>query len=159
MKIKWIVRLLLAIIIGCACTIQAHANCGNDNGNGNGCSSGQVGPQGPAGQQGLQGPSGAQGLAGSPGKDGKDATSHYAGTDVVGGVVVRLLDTKRVQVQAFDDYVFDTVSNRDITQTGHNSTVGARLVFKLGKSWEEELIEKQAAQLTAMEAALSRLEQ
>jgi hypothetical protein len=150
MKTKIVGALILAASLIYGLSGMAHANCGNGNGQGNGCNGGQAGPQGPAGPQGSPG---------SPGKDGVDASSHYTGTDVVEGVVVRLFDTKRVQVQAFDDYVFDTVSNRDITTTGHNSTVGARLMFKLGSSWEEELIAKQAAQLAAMEAALSRLQQ
>jgi Collagen triple helix repeat (20 copies) len=46
---------------------------------------------------------------------------------------VRLYDSKRWQVQAFDSY--------DVRQ-GMNFAVGARVMFKLGKSYEEKLIAK-----------------
>lgn len=45
--------------------------------------------------------------------------------------IVRLYDSKRWQVQAFDSY--------DVRH-GLNSAVGARVMFKLGKSYEEKLM-------------------
>lgn len=88
------------------------------------------GPQGPAGPQGPIGPQGPVGIGipGANGKDGvngKDAETH---TKLIGGVDVRLLDYKHLALHAFNDY-----NLRD----GHNDSIGARIVIKLGESYEE----------------------
>jgi collagen triple helix repeat protein len=57
---------------------------------------------------------------------------------------VRLYDSKRWQVQAFDSY--------DVRQ-GMNFAVGARIMFKLGKSYEEKLIEKTNPEIARLLAA------
>lgn len=70
-------------------------------------------------------------------------------TKYVGGVAVRLYDTKRFEVQAFDDYNM---------RSKRNDVVGMRMVFKLGKSYEEKLLAQQAAQLAEMSAMLHQMQ-
>jgi len=63
--------------------------------------------------------------------------------------VVRLHDSKHFQVQVFDSY--------DVRH-GANFMVGVRGMLKLGKSYEERVIERQEAEIKALERAfLSRL--
>src|SRR6267154_3294514 len=135
--------------------LHAFANCGNDNGNGNGCSNnGAVGPQGPAGangsngtngtngNNGINGANGASGTNGTNGTNGKDATTSFHGTSLVLDAAVRLYDGKRIQLQAFDTYVLGSHSGQDVIGDGMNTTVGMRVVFKLGSSYEEREIAK-----------------
>ncbi len=144
----------------------AFANCGNDNGNGNGCSNdGTPGPQGPTGPQGPVGSTGANGnngLSGSNGtngvdgkdgkngtngKDGRDTSYSFRGTDLTLDAAVRLLDTQYVQLQAYNVYVFGSHPGDDVFGNGHNSTIGARILIKLGSSYEEREIARLRKQL------------
>lgn len=121
---------------------------------------GPQGPQGPTGATGPQGSTGAQGQAGTNGKDGKDANSrvnYWRGTDLVGDFAIRLYDGKRVQLQAFTAYAFGSEPGQDVIGAGRNLQTGVRFVFKLGKSYEERMLEKQAADIRALTAALERL--
>jgi len=146
----------------------AHANCGNDNGNGNGCS-GDTGVQGPTGPQGLPGTNGINGTNGTDGKTGLNGVQGVAGPSRIDprmneakfgiDTAVRLYDGKRVQVQAYNVYSPSTHDREDVIGDGRNLQYGVRIVFKLGRSWEEELIDKQAKQLVALEAVVSRLSQ
>lgn len=154
------------IMLGCISLVSlSYANCGNDNGNGNGCS-GNTGNQGPTGPQGPQGPAGNNGTNGTNGVNGKDGTngtngvngatgatgatgadnngdiSRYRGTNLSLDVAVRLFDTKYVQGQVFDTYVVGSHPGDDVFAQGYNSQIGLRIVFKLGKSYEEREIEK-----------------
>lgn len=83
------------------------------------------GTNGTNGTNGINGINGVNGAAGINGQDGKDAETH---TKLIGGVDVRLLDYQHIAIHAFDDY-----NLRD----GHNDSIGARVVVKLGQSWEE----------------------
>src|SRR5260221_2923728 len=158
---------LLASVLVFGLSGFSFANCGNDNGNGNGCSDsnipGPTGPQGPAGlngsngQDGSNGTNGRNGLDGKNGKNGKDSSSAFHGTDLTADIAVRLVDTKYIQVQAYDTYVFGTQEGQDVFGNGHNPTIGTRIVFKLGSSYEERLLEKQANQIKALEALVSRM--
>ena len=116
----------------------------------------------PQGVQGVQGQTGAQGVAGQEGKQGvagQNGTNGTNGTDatvddsakLVGDVALRLYDGKRVQLQAFDTYGYSFQSNE-----GRNMMYGMRLVFKLGKSYEERKLEKMEKQIELLEAIVAK---
>ncbi len=146
-------KLVGLLLLGLSMPLMA--NCGNDNGNGNGCS-GNTGPQGPAGLNGTNGKDGLNGVQGVAGPDKLDPrmTEARFGIDTA----VRLLDTKHFQVQAYNVYSPSMHDKEDVIGDGRNLQYGVRLVFKLGRSWEEELIDKQAKQLAALEALVSRMQ-
>ncbi len=60
-------------------------------------------------------------------------TDCHQKTKYIGEVGVRLFDSKLMNFQVFDAYNF-----RD----NHNDMIGARLNFKVGKSYEEKMIEE-----------------
>ena len=182
MREKTAVR-LVRIILGISFIVLAlhtwsHADDGDD-GNSNGYSKEQgiQGPAGPQGMQGAQGPQGAagkngtngvngvngtNGLNGTNGKDGKngsDANAQWKGTDLAADVAVRLFDTKYVQVQAYDTYVFGSEPSQDVLGAGHNQTIGTRVIFKIGKSYEERRLEAQEREIKALEAVLNKVAQ
>ncbi len=140
----------------------AYANCGNDNGNGQGCSNSQgpTGPQGLAGLNGTDGTNGTNGVNGKDGKDGKNGSDAQVDNSakLVLDTAIRLYDGKRVQVQAFNTYMLNRQESKDVIGDGRNMTFGARIVFKLGSSYEERMLEKQADQIKALESALSRIQ-
>lgn len=70
-------------------------------------------------------------------------------TKVIADLNVRLVDGKRYSVSAFDMY--DGAH-------GHNFALGARITYKLGKSYEERMIEQQSKQITALQEALRQLQ-
>jgi len=152
MKLKWAVRLLLAVIIGSACAMYAQANCGNDKDVGNGCSGG-TGPQGPQGNPGANGANGTNGSNGQNGKDGKDASTQFLGANLVGDFAVRLYDGKRIQLQAFDTYIFGSTPGSDVFGNGQNMMIGGRVVLKLGSSYEEHELEKLRREIRALQRA------
>lgn len=133
-----------------------YANCGNGNGNGNGCgddgTSGPQGPAGPAGPQGSVGTTGAMGQAGvngtngKDGKDGRDMTMQHEHAAVI-DAAIRLYDGKRVQLQVFDTYRIGAKPSQDLIGAGYNMMLGARVVFKLGTSYEEREIARLRKQL------------
>jgi hypothetical protein len=143
-------KLVTAVLLS-ALAMPLYANCGNDNGNGNGCS-GETGPQGPAGPTGPQGTpgtngnngtNGANGATGATGAQGPKGEAYSPRAAMLGGIAIRLFDTKRVSLFAFDDYQFDPLPGHDLIGSGaHNNSYGARLVFKLGSSYEEREIAK-----------------
>ncbi len=144
----------------------AYANCGNDNGNGQGCSGngdtvGPQGPQGPAGNNGSNGTNGTNGTNGKDGKTGPQGPNHIDPrmTEARLGIdtAIRLYDGKRVQLQAYNVWSPSLHDKEDALGDGRNLQFGIRFVFKLGKSYEEEVLEAQAKQIKALEAALSRL--
>ena len=104
-----------------------------------------IGPQGPKGDKGNPGQNGAKGdtgdkgetgAAGVDGKDGlngKDGQSCDSQTKVIGEIAVRLHDSRKFEVNAFDKYDF---------RGGRNHEIGLRLTYKLGKSYEEQKIER-----------------
>lgn len=61
---------------------------------------------------------------------------------------VRLYDGKKIQVQAFDAY--DVRHKR-------NFQAGVRVVYKLGKSYEEKILEKQAFQIELLQAQINQM--
>lgn len=136
--------LIAAVLFGLATPV--FANCGNGNGNGNGCSDNQ-GPQGPAGQDGLNGTNGTDGVNGTNGTNGKDGRN---GTDaqvdrsakLALDAAIRLYDGKYVQLQAFNIYTPSRKDKQDVIGDGQNFMFGARVVFKLGKSYEERRIDE-----------------
>lgn len=70
---------------------------------------------------------------------------------------IRLLDTKRWQLQAYDIYQLDTDGSHDVVGGGHNFMFGARVVFKLGKSYEEERLDAQKKEIDALRAEVYQL--
>lgn len=68
---------------------------------------------------------------------------------VIADLNIRILDTKKYSVGLFDMY--DGAHQR-------NFAFGARLTYKLGKSYEERLLEKQLQQIEMLEAAVGRLQ-
>jgi hypothetical protein len=103
---------------------------------------GAVGGQGSAGTQGVKGDKGDTGAQGAPGDSGLDATRENI------GVTVRLYDHKRFSVTSGYRY--------DVHHHGQEIDM-AVLNIKLGKSWEEELIAKQAKRLSELEIEMSQL--
>ncbi len=127
----------------------ASANCGNDNGNGNGCS----GDQGPQGQPGTNGANGANGVNGANGMNAQAPTRRAA---MIGGLELRLFDTRWVSMAAFDDFQFDSTKGADIIGEGsRNNAYGARLTFKLGRDYTEDRIDALEKKIKHLEA-LSR---
>lgn len=68
---------------------------------------------------------------------------------IIADLNVRILDTKKYSVGLFDMY--DGAHQR-------NFAFGARLTYKIGKSYEERLLEKQQQQIELLEAAVRRLQ-
>lgn len=145
--LKSLVRFLCGVIIGAAigllCQRLAHANCGNDNGNGNGCS-GQQGPAGPKGDTGAQGPVGAAGAIGPAGQSYDVSMSDR--TDLILGAELRAYDSQYIQLKPFIDVVAQS------TAGGNVVSLGMRVQFKLGKSYEEKRLEQFERELRALEA-------
>ena len=125
---------ILSMLVILSLSGYSFANCGNDNGNGQGCSGGnQPGPQGPVGPQGA---------------NGSDANTEQAMKGGLAGEFdVRVWDTKRTQLLAYDNYRFADGPNRDVVMDGRNGLYGFKFVLKLGSSYEETLIQKQARQI------------
>ena len=111
-------------------------------------SNGEVGPQGPSGADGSDGLDGINGTAGTDGVDGVDGVNGTNGKDgkngangaafkedfkagVMAGFSIRLLDTRKFTVSAFNNY--DVRNER-------NDSYGLNVMFKLGQSYEEKLI-------------------
>lgn len=103
-----------------------------------------TGPQGPKGDKGdkgnngTNGKNGVDGVNGTDGKDGldnsklDDAIHDVNRTKVIGEGVIRLYDAKRFQINAFANYDFRGRKAHEI---------GARIEYKLGRSYEERRIE------------------
>ncbi len=147
--------LMAAVLLGLSTTLMA--NCGNNNGNGNGCSNngGSTGPQGPQGSegpQGLQGVKGLQGIQGVQGPDHIDPRMNEAKFGV--DTAIRLYDSKRFQWQVYNIYSPSTHDKEDVFGDGRNLQFGARVVFKLGSSYEERRLDEQENKIKALEAAL-----
>jgi hypothetical protein len=133
---------------------------------------GDKGDKGDQGLQGIQGIKGDLGLTGAPGKDVdpvtvnkinnkldnhearlnnlENAVHEQGETKVLIEGAVRLYDSKRFEFQAFNSYD---------ARHGQNFSAGVRLLFKVGKSYEERLFEKQNRDLQALEMRLSRLQE
>ena len=155
---KTFLALAFAGIIG----VTAHADSDHNNGHGNddcilgGNCNGQTnqGPKGDTGDTGPQGPQGDKGddgLAGADGKDGKDGVNGQRGRDgvdsrrlampVVGEIAARLYDHRYFQLQGFYGYDF---------RNQVNHVAGARILLKIGTSWEErrlDLLQRRIRQL------------
>lgn len=170
-------HVLTAVITMFLLTGPAFANCGNDNGNGNGCNGGQQGPQGPQGPKGDKGDQGNPGHDGSNGHDGTNGSSGNAGKDgntgakgdkgdpganakvddsakLVLDTAVRLYDGKRFQLQLFNVYGLDRRQSHDVVGSGRNVMFGARIVLKLGTSYEERLLAKQQKEIDSLKRLL-----
>ncbi len=157
LKVTGFVILALSLKYG-----LAHGAC-SGNGNGGTCNTDpSVGPQGPAGQNGSNGTNGSNGVNGNNGvngKDGSDAQIDKAAKLVL-DTAVRLYDGKYIQLQAFNSYALARHDAHDIGeefQNSHNDAFGARIVFKLGSSYEERLLAAQKRQIEALEALVSRM--
>lgn len=162
-------KLLVVLSVFALAVSPVFANCGNDNGNGNGCS-GNQGPQGPAGPTGPQGPAGSDGANGTNGANGADGQNGKNGVDGKDGkapagltdskllvdTAIRLYDGKRLQLQAFNAYALGRHHNQDLIGNGHNFIYGVRVVFKLGKSHEERILEQQQREIDALKKLLSQ---
>lgn len=118
----------------------AYANCGNGpNDVGNGC----TGNVGPAGNDGLNGSDGLNGKDGLNGRDGKDADTRVM---PVLDVALRVYDGKYVQLQAFN---VARLADHNHQALGGSTEfmAGARVIIKLGSSYEEREIAKLKALL------------
>ena len=151
---KTFLVLVFAGIIG----VSAHADVDHNNGHGNdGCIRGgncgqtNQGPKGDTGEQGPKGDKGDAGVAGSDGKDGKAGVDGQRGRDgvdsrrlampVVGEIAARLYDHRYFQLQGFYGYDF---------RNQVNHVAGARILLKIGTSWEErrlDLLQRRIRQL------------
>jgi hypothetical protein len=152
MKTKIVGIALLAISL---CYGLAHANCGNDNGKGAGCGNG--GGNDTTVTNGTNGSNGMNGANGSNGTDGLNSAERFKGTDLVGDFAVRLFDAQYLQGQVYDKYVFGSTPGSDVFGAGHNNEIGARIVIKLGKSYEQRRIETLESKLKGLETQLNRL--
>lgn len=158
---------LLTLMVMMSLTGVVFANCGNDNGNGNGCS-GQQGPKGdkgdtgPAGLNGsdgkdgqsIKGDAGQNGENGAAGKDGRNGTDAQVdrSAKLVLDTAVRLYDGKYVQLQAFNVYQLSRKHSQDVIGDGNNFMFGARVVFKLGRSYEERRLDELEKKLRTLGA-------
>jgi hypothetical protein len=167
---KTTVMAILLASLFIAPSIFANCGNGNGNGNGNGCSGngsgdgsvGPTGPQGPAGlngTNGTNGTNGAQGVAGLNGTNGVNGVDATAQARLLGELDLRLWDTKHTSFYAFDSYHFNDQPGQDVFMDGRNAFYGFKFVVKLGKSYEETLLEKQDAKIKALEALVSKLSQ
>ncbi len=151
-------KLLIAVTM-LSLTGIAYANCGNDNGNGNGCSGDQIlSFSGISDALAVNGTNGTDGVNGKDGKDGvkgQDADTHAT---MVLDTAVRLYDGKRIQVQAFNVYRFSRTQGDNVIERGQNFSFGARVIFKLGSSYEERLLASQDEKIKRLEASLSRVQ-
>lgn len=117
---------------------------------------GDLGATGVKGDQGFKGEVGIQGIQGTAGKDVDPATVNDMNkrihemneNKVVIEGAVRLYDSKLVQLQLFNSY--------DVRH-GRNFMSGTRLIFKVGKSYEEKLIAKQNARMTCLSEQIKAL--
>lgn len=119
---------------------------GDKGNNGNDGKDGNNGQNGEKGDKGDKGDKGNKGVSGANGKDGKN---FRARTQIIGEVGVRVFDTKRFQGQIFNAY--------DLRQ-GHNAQAGVRLLYKLGKSYEEQKIIAQERELVILRASLNSIQ-
>jgi len=102
---------------------------------------GAKGDTGNTGASGPKGDKGNEGVAGKNGKDGKDADMSHVDdelhkanqTKYLAEGILRLYDSKRFDISAFGNYDFRG-------RRGHE--IGARITYKVGKSYEERRIER-----------------
>lgn len=113
---------------------------------------GNDGAQGPKGDKGNSGENGAKGKSGKDGLNGEDARLR---TQVIGEIGVRLFDTRRFQGQIYNAYDM---------RAKHNAQVGIRVLYKLGRSYEElalllqrAILIEQKAQIAALMADVNKL--
>jgi len=78
----------------------------------------------------------------------QDQVNNLSRLKVMPEADIRIYDGQHVSATMYDAY--------DATN-GRNFAVGMRVTLKLGTSWEEELIAKQAKKLSDLEAEMSRL--
>lgn len=140
---------------------------GEPGSNGRDGAPGQNGEQGPKGDNGNNGSNGAQGPKGDKGNEGKDGSNGSNGKDglngedarlrtqVIGEIGIRLFDTRRFQGQIYNAYDM---------RAKHNAQVGVRVLYKLGRSYEEralllqqEVLIAQKAQIAALMADVNKL--
>lgn len=125
------------------------------------------GPQGPQGPAGLDGADGADGLNGTDGLNGLDGINGADGKDGLDGrngkdaslrveskllldTAIRLYDGKYLQVQAFNAFSIGRHRGYDLLRDGKNMFYGARVVFKLGSSYEERELQKLRKEIEAL---------
>jgi len=138
-------------------TVPLWANCGNNNGNGNGCSGGGDSVTNITNVTNVTNVSNVSNTTNNYTKQSVDPrmTETRLGFDTA----LRLYDGKRVQLQVYNIYSPSLHDKEDVIGDGRNLQYGVRFVFKLGKSYEENLLEKQAAEIKALEAMVERMAQ
>jgi hypothetical protein len=127
--------------------LQANANCVSDLASGVACQELKDQLQGNDGADGAQGEQGIQGIQGQPGQQG---TISRDKTVAVVDTAIRLYDGKRIQFQAFNTYAIGRQHGQDVLKDGHNFMFGARIVYKLGASYEEKLLAEQNRKIEAL---------
>lgn len=121
---------------------------GEPGSNGRDGAPGQNGEQGPKGDKGDKGNSGEKGKSGKDGKDGLNGEDARLRTQVIGEIGVRLFDTRRFQGQIYNAYDM---------RAKHNAQVGIRVLYKLGRSYEERALLLQQAILIEQKAQIAAL--
>jgi hypothetical protein len=131
---------------------------------------GDIGAKGDLGDKGDQGLAGLNGLNGLDGLNGKDVdpaivnrlddknneqdnrlnnldkrVSRLEETKYLFETVLRLTDTAKTRIEIFDSY--------DVRH-GQNFAIGVRFTYKMGKSYEEKMIEKTNKRIDKIEARL-----
>jgi len=118
---------------------------GVDGANGANGSNGTNGNDGASGKDGKAGDKGDPGVKGQDGKPGDDM-EHRLTTNI--GAEVRWYDSKRFSIKS--GYRYDT--------NHHGHTVDAAILeIKIGKSYEERLIEKQRKEVADLKAEIAKL--
>ncbi len=142
---------IMMVMVLMSLTGMSYANCGNDNGNGNGCSGnvGPQGPQGPSGQDGLNGTNGNNGTNGKDGRNGVDGKNASTRVMPVLDTALRIYDGRFVQLQAFNVLRLADHNKRAL-EGSTEFMAGARVVFKLGQSYEERRIDALEKKLKAL---------
>lgn len=91
----------------------------------------------------IVGPAGEDGIDGRDGVNGSNGSDAELETRFTAGVEARVFDHKHFSINIFDDYDL-----RD----GFNERIGARVVFKIGSSYEGREIEKLQEQINYLKS-------
>lgn len=142
---------------------------------------GPVGPLGPKGDQGTQGVQGPEGQDGTNGVDGANGSNGINGSDGKGGkdgkegdkgdpglkgqdgkpgddMEHRLTTNVGAEVRWYDSKRFSIKSGYRYDTNHHGHTVDAAILeIKIGKSYEERIIEKQRKEMDDLKAQITKM--
>jgi len=142
---------------------------------------GEIGPQGPQGETGANGTNGTDGTDGATGKDGLPGSNGTNGTNGADGkdgskgdkgdpgvkgqdgkpgddMEHRLTTNIGAEVRWYDSKRFSIKSGYRYDTNHHGHTVDAAILeIKIGKSYEERLIEKNRKEVADLKAEIAKL--